>query len=194
MSAIAWGRVRLTPLDDADLEAVNRWQNDPYIRDQIMGFRGPVRLETTAEWIRNLAAQNLRSRVVFGIRLDDAIKGVAQLHGIDWVQRSALLGVFVGDAGDRGVGLGRAAVTLVLDYAFDGLDLQRIALEVMESNAAARRLYEALGFVQEGLAREAFLRAGAREDVALYGLLRREFTARLPADAHRLVSPAPQQG
>ena len=194
MSDVAWPRVQLTPLTNADLKTVNRWQNDPFIRDQIMGFRGPVRLETTEEWIRNLAAQNLKTRVVFGIRLDASLKGVAQLHGIDWIQRSAVLGVFVGDAEDRGLGLGRAAVTLILDYGFKGLDLQRVTLEVLASNAPARRLYERLGFVQEGLMREAFLRDGAREDVALYGLLQREFEVPPLDQAHRLVSSAAQQG
>ncbi|WP_068875084.1 MULTISPECIES: GNAT family N-acetyltransferase [unclassified Phenylobacterium] len=188
---IDWTRIALTPIEAEDLESVHAWQNDPEIRDLIMGFRGPVRRETTADWIRNLSDQNLKTRAVFAIRSDGAIRGVAQLHGIDWLQRSAILGIFVGDRNDRGAGLGRGAVALLLDYAFRGLDLHRVSLEVLASNGPARRLYEKLGFASEGVLRQAFLRAGVREDVALYGLLSSEWTFVPPAAARRLVSERP---
>lgn len=190
---VDWASLALTPLEAEDLDKVHAWQNDPEIRDLIMGFRGPIMRETTADWIRNLREENLKSRVVFAIRSGATIRGIAQLHGIDWLQRSAILGVFVGERGDRGSGLGRGAVALLLDYAFQGLGLHRVSLEVLASNAPARRLYERLGFSNEGLLREAFLRAGEREDVALYGLLRREWTFAPPAGAQRLVSAGPSR-
>jgi RimJ/RimL family protein N-acetyltransferase len=125
---------------------------------------------------------------VFAVRQQGALKGVAQLQSIDWVQRTAALGIYIGDPGDRGAGLGRAATCLVLDYAFHALDLHRVSLEVLASNATARRLYEQLGFTLEGALRQAYLRAGEREDVALYGLLSPEWTFAMPATAHRLVA------
>ena len=167
---------------------LNAWQNDPEIRDQIMGFRGPVRLETTGEWIAGINAQNLKTRTVFAIRRAGELAGVVQLHSIDWVQRTAMLGVYVGAPGDRGAGLGGAATSLILDYAFNGLDLYRVGLETLASNAAARGLYERLGFVNEGVLRQAFLRGGRREDVALYGLLKPDWIPDLPDTARRLVS------
>jgi UDP-4-amino-4,6-dideoxy-N-acetyl-beta-L-altrosamine N-acetyltransferase len=183
-----WTGTALTPIQAGDVERLNAWQNDPQIRDLIMGFRGPVRLETTADWIRNLADQNLKTRAVFAIRRDGEIKGVAQLQGIDWLQRNATLGVYIGEAGDRGAGLGRIATSLLLDYAFRGLDLGRVALEVIATNASARTLYEQLGFVLEGVLRSAYLSQGARQDVALYGILRSEWTTALPAEARRLTA------
>lgn len=191
MTAVMQGAaVVLAPIEEADLAKVNAWQNDPEIRDLIMGFRGPVRLETTAEWVRNIAEQNLKSRVVFAIRAAGAIRGVVQLHSIDWVQRTATLGIYVGEPGDRGAGLGEAAVALLLDYAFNGLDLHRVALEVIASNARARRLYERMGFVREGSLREAYQRGGRREDIELFALLKSEWSFAPPAGARRLTCPA----
>lgn len=46
-------------------------------------------------------------------------------------------------------GVGRALVCTLLDWA-DARGIVRVALEVVESNAAAIRLYEALGFEHEG--------------------------------------------
>jgi RimJ/RimL family protein N-acetyltransferase len=187
MAAVDWAPIALTPIEAGDLDKLHAWQNDPQIRDLIMGFRGPIRLEATADWIRNVSEHNLKTRAVFAVRQDGVLKGVAQLHTLDWIHRTALLGIYIGDAGERGAGLGRAATCLLLDYAFHGLDLHRVGLEVVASNVGARRLYEQLGFALEGLQRQAYLRAGAREDIALYGLLKPEWSFIPPDTAQRLV-------
>ncbi len=48
-----------------------------------------------------------------------------------------------------GQGLGRAALRLVMDYAFDVLGARRLFLDVFDDNPRARRTYRALGFVEE---------------------------------------------
>lgn len=186
--AIDWPQIALTPIQAVDVAMINAWQNDPAVRDLIMGFRGPVRLETTEAWFASVTHEALKTRAVFAIRRGGAIAGVAQLHTIDWVQRTALLGIYVAEPVERGAGLGRAATSLILDYAFHGLDLHRVGLEVLADNAPARRLYQTLGFIEEGLLRQAFLRAGVRQDVALYGLLRSEWDFVPPQDARRLIA------
>ncbi|MEL7657044.1 MAG: GNAT family protein, partial [Bacillota bacterium] len=69
------------------------------------------------------------------------------------------------------------ALRLLLRYAFDELNLYRVQLTVFSYNPGAIRLYEKLGFVREGVFREAVHRDGARHDMILYGLLRREWEA-----------------
>jgi RimJ/RimL family protein N-acetyltransferase len=182
-----WPALRLTPLEAGDAEPLNRWQNDQGIRDIIMGFRGPVQMETTAQWIESMRATNLKDRVVFAIRRDGVLKGVVQLHTIDWVHRKAILGVYVGDPGERGSGLGRAASSLILDYGFNGLDLERIWLEVIAPNTAAKHLYEQLGFVREGVLRSAYVLNGERVDIEHWGMLKAEHRSTLPPQANRLV-------
>jgi RimJ/RimL family protein N-acetyltransferase len=188
-AADVWDTVRLTPIAPGDIDRLNAWQNDPEVRDLTMGFRGPVLRQTTAEWIQTIIETNLKSRVVFAIRVGGAIQGVVQLHSIDWVQRSALLGVYVGDPSARGSGLGAAATALILDYGFNGLDLQRVWLEVLSTNLAAKRVYERLGFAHEGRLRSAYFLGGQRIDVDVYGLLQAEWTGGLPPNAHRLAPP-----
>ena len=182
-----WAGIVLGPLRSDDLATLHAWQNDPEVRDPIMGFRGPLQRETASAWIEQLRADNLRTRVVFGIYYSDVLKGVAQLHGIDWVHRTAAFGIYIGARSDRGAGLGFVASSLLLDYAFAALDLARVSLTVLAGNAATR-LYERLGFVREGLLRQAFFLDGQREDVACYAMLRREWPGALPPGAHRLVS------
>jgi diamine N-acetyltransferase len=54
-----------------------------------------------------------------------------------------------------GQGLGREALTLILDHAFGELDAHRVWLDVRPDNARARHLYAALGFEREGILRDA---------------------------------------
>jgi RimJ/RimL family protein N-acetyltransferase len=182
-----WANVALRPVESRDLAKLNAWQNDPETRDLIMGFRGPVRLESTEDWIRNMTEQNLKSRAIFAIGLGGEIAGIAQLQLIDWVLRTAMLGVYVGDRESRGGGIGEVAVSLILDYGFRALDMHRIGLEVIASNERAKGLYERLGFVREGVIREAYQRGGRREDVEVWGLLQGEWTFEPPPQAHRLT-------
>lgn len=181
-----WPDIRLTPLSLADADQMNEWQNDPDIRELLMGFRGPVSPETTREWVASLPAQNLKSRVVFGIREGDRLAGMVNLFGLDWLHRSAKLGLFIGSPADRGKGLGYAACALILDYAFAGLDLERVMLEVLSENPA-RRVYERLNFRLEGVMAKAYYYRGQRADVVIYGLLKPEWQWQPPPEAKRLV-------
>ena len=63
----------------------------------------------------------------------------------------------------------------VIRIAFDELSAHRLWLDVFEHNARARHLYESLGFVQEGVLREAFYRDGKHYSLILMSLLDREY-------------------
>jgi RimJ/RimL family protein N-acetyltransferase len=77
----------------------------------------------------------------------------------------------------------------LLSFAFATLNLHRVALRVFEDNAAARRVYEKVGFVLEGRQRDGDFREGAYRDVLLYAILRREWLARRSA-----TGPGPANG
>lgn len=182
-----WTRVKLTPLDIADLDLIYEWQNDPAIRDLTMGFRFPIQRETARAWLESIRNDNAKSRIVFGIRADGDLKGVVQLHTIDHYQRKALLGIYIGSHDERGKGLGYISTSLVLDYAFNGLDLRKVSLDVLSTNTGAIKLYEALGFVREGVKRADYFLDGVYLDTYFYGLMRDEFKKNIPATAHRLI-------
>jgi UDP-4-amino-4,6-dideoxy-N-acetyl-beta-L-altrosamine N-acetyltransferase len=184
---VGWSDIRLTPLEDGDVDTVYRWHNSPDVRDLTMGFRFPAHREGVSDWLKRLREGNGAAKAVYAIRKAGALVGSVQLNEIDQLHRKALLGIFVADPRQRGLGVGHVAACLILDFAFNGLDLARIELEVMSSNTGAMRLYERLGFVREGTKRSDYFLDGKRHDVAVYGLLREEFRAEIPHDANRLV-------
>ncbi|RJL33527.1 GNAT family N-acetyltransferase [Bailinhaonella thermotolerans] len=64
------------------------------------------------------------------------------------------VGLVIVDPAERGKGHAEAMVRHVVDHAFGELGLHRVELGVYVQNAGAIRVYERLGFVREGLARE----------------------------------------
>jgi ribosomal-protein-alanine N-acetyltransferase len=61
----------------------------------------------------------------------------------------ATLGILIGEASWRGLGVGFEVIQRVIDYSFDEFQLNRIQLGVNPSNLPAVRLYEKLGFKTE---------------------------------------------
>jgi ribosomal-protein-alanine N-acetyltransferase/ribosomal-protein-serine acetyltransferase len=62
-----------------------------------------------------------------------------------------------------------------VDHAFGELGLRRLDLRVFPDNAAARRCYEAAGFVQEGVECEALRIGTVHWDLVSMGMLRKEW-------------------
>jgi len=82
-------------------------------------------------------------------------------------------------ARDRGIGT--AATRLLIDYVFDEIDepapVNRIGLEVFAFNPRAIHVYERLGFVREGVLRDALYWDGAFHDAIVMSVLRRDRAA-----------------
>jgi RimJ/RimL family protein N-acetyltransferase len=79
---------------------------------------------------------------------------------------------------DRGRGIGRRALRLVLDRAFGELGAHRVWLDVKPHNERALRAYRAVGFVHEGVLRDALLTDGAYESLAIMSVLEHEWAER----------------
>ncbi|HEX4435439.1 MAG TPA: GNAT family protein [Solirubrobacteraceae bacterium] len=54
-----------------------------------------------------------------------------------------------------GQGLGRVTLEATLEHAFEHCEAHRVWLDVMLDNERARRLYESIGFLAEGIMRDA---------------------------------------
>jgi RimJ/RimL family protein N-acetyltransferase len=104
--------------------------------------------------------------------------GEAVLRNIDRQNRCAGFRISLGGSTLYGRGLGTRATLLVLDFAFGTLDLHRVELEVYEFNPRARRVYEKVGFVVEGVRRDALWWSGAWHSAVQMAILAAEWRAR----------------
>lgn len=118
----------------------------------------------------------------FAIEIDGQVVGDCGLHDNDRRSRVAALGIGIYDPEYVGKGYGRTAASLLLGWAFEIQNYQRIWLDTWHTNQRAIRCYQGLGFVEEGRLRRHLFVDGQHVDVVYMGLLRDEWRARQKGD------------
>lgn len=119
---------------------------------------------------------------------EERVIGDINLFEIDRRNRLAKLGLSIWRAEDRNRGYGSDAVAALVRWGFRELNLHRIELSVDPANARAIHVYEKLGFVREGVRRDAHFADGRYTDDLLMGLLDREYEAAQDARAEERLS------
>ena len=111
-----------------------------------------------AETTRAQAEDFYRSHVdhpcAWMIEADGQLVGHAGLNGLVPADARARLGIGLLNERYLGRGIGRQAIALVLQHAFDVMHLHRVDLRVLSYNTRAIRCYLACGFRHEGTERE----------------------------------------
>ncbi|MDV9174702.1 GNAT family protein [Streptomyces sp. W16] len=166
----------LRPFTESDADGIWQLIQDP----EVVRFTFEPSTELTPERLRSWYA----TRADQCDRLDLAVTdpatgellGEVVLHEWDPTARSCTFRTLIGPRG-RGRGIGTEATRLIVGYAFEQLGLHRIQLEVYGHNHRARRVYEKVGFVVEGVRREAQLRDGEWVDDVLMAILDHEWAA-----------------
>lgn len=139
--------------------------------------------EHSAQYIQLTQALAAKSEAIhLGIFYAGRVIGGAGLHDCNASVRSASIGYWI--AKDfEGRGFMRRCLSRLLDFAFDSWGLQRLELRCAKGNARSAVLAQRLGFVQEGLLRRAYSRAGVAEDLVVMGLLREEWKGQVRANS-----------
>ncbi|HKP37798.1 MAG TPA: GNAT family protein [Pyrinomonadaceae bacterium] len=167
-------RLALTQVTQADLPVLLEWINNR----ELVSFNAPYKPVSEREhheWFQSIQ-QRSDTRLFAIRRLGDAkLIGSCQLHTINPVSGSAELQIRLGDPAEFGQGYGTEAVRLLLKFGFNDLKLRRIYLQVFATNLRAIRVYEKVGFVREGVLRQAAYINGEYLDVVMMGILFDEY-------------------
>lgn len=118
------------------------------------------------------------NRLIFKAVDNDSGKvvGHIELDGFDSENQSAFISrVLVGQDVQRGHGVGQAIVLQLVNMVFSQLELNRLAVGVMDFNHPAIRCYEKCGFIHEGRYRDIVKYEGQYYSVVTMSLLRNEW-------------------
>jgi RimJ/RimL family protein N-acetyltransferase len=163
--------VRLRAPEESDADALNHLFGDPDVLAG-MTFAFPQSKAGYVEFIRS--SRGSESQVVFTIEtLDGEPLGTCDLRDIEPRARTAHTGIWIAKH-SWGKGYGTDAMRAMCRYGFRVLNLQRIELLVYETNPAAIRSYEKVGFRREGTLRRAQFLGGRHIDAFVMGLLAEE--------------------
>jgi len=179
--------VRLDALCPDDAPTLVAWERDT--AGTRLHLSNEVMPSTEAQWrarIDGMIADRRCYPFAIRRRSDDELVGEATLDGVDTTHRRAGLGISLA-AAHRGHGHGTEALGLLLAFAFDELNLHRVEIGVFSYNVRAVALYERLGFVHEGRARQWGRRDGVWFDLVHMGLLEPDWRAHLGAARPALI-------
>jgi len=170
-------RLRLRAVEREDLPRFVMWLNDPEVR-QFLLINLPLSMAQEERWFEAMTkAPPAEHVLVIEVREGDGWKpvGNTSLMDIDWTNRLAEVGIFIGEKAYWSQGYGREAMRLMLKHGFETLNLNRIWLRVYEHNRRGIRAYEHAGFKHEGRLRQGIYKDGRYYDVLLMSVLRSEW-------------------
>ena len=170
-------RIYLSPkgASDVEIEKFTEWLNDFQVTDYTDKSREIVTLLSEKEWLEK-AAKDDENRIFDIVDLNnDKLIGTVGLEKFNWIHRSAVLGIFIGDEDYRNSGYGAEAINLILEYGFKYLNLHSIRLNVLSINERAHKCYLKCGFKDTGKNREAIFINGKYYDELHMDILENEF-------------------
>ncbi len=143
--------VSLGPLRREWLPVYQHWLNDFDMLKQIDRRFRPHSAEWITTWYERHASATQDS-LIFTIiaRAEARPVGNIALQDVDYRNRTAEMGIYIGDPESRGQGYGSEATAMILEFAFRILGLQNVMLRVYEYNEAAIRVYTKSGFREIG--------------------------------------------
>ena len=167
-------RIYLSPRSSEDVERFTEWLNDFETTD----YTGRSGQLLTIEGEREYIQKNSNPEATFVIVTleEDQMIGTVGLEEIDAINRTATLGIFIGEKQYRNQGYGTEAIQLILDYGFNYLNLQNIKLDLMEFNERGLACYKKCGFREYGRRRKCKYVNGKYYDSIEMDVLKEEFT------------------
>jgi len=105
----------------------------------------------------------------------DRLVGFIWMDSIDWQARNAKIMYFIGKE-HWGKGYASEALSLICEFAFENMNLEKLYTFVHETNGASRTVLEKNGFMIVGrLRRHAYVPKHGYVDVLIYELLKEDW-------------------
>ena len=162
---------RLRELEEEDVKIINFWRNDTRVIDNLAAPFRYINVDVDENWFSAYMKQR-NNTVRCSILDDDILIGLVSLTNVDNINQTAQLHIMIGETNYWGKGAGTFAVREMVNHAFNNLNLQRIELEVLESNDKAIGLYKKCGFLVEGKKERCIFKKGTFQNMLIMAKLR----------------------
>lgn len=177
-------RLRLRAAEHSDISLFYKWINDPEVAENLV-FRFPMGLTEEENWFESMLRRPAEEHVnVIEIQLPSAVPDISPVWqaigntsfmSIAQYDRSAEIGIMIGEKQYWDRGYGTEAMRTMLKHGFNTLNFHRIWLQVYAKNKRGIRAYEKAGFSFEGTQREGHYQSGTYHDVHIMSILRQEW-------------------
>jgi RimJ/RimL family protein N-acetyltransferase len=162
--------VILRAAEMVDSELIRKWRFDPDNYDYFFEFI-PIGREQNEIWMKNSIQKQTEINFIIEKRESNVPIGMISLIDVDHRNQKCEVGrILIGDKDARRQGFGKDSIALLIEYAFNHLNMRKIYCEVFSDNLNAVSLYRELGFGEEGLLKEHVYKNGVFKNVILMAI------------------------
>jgi len=161
--------VNLRSLEETDLENIFNWLSDYDVTKLLFYRYYPPKIEKMKEEIKKEIKQDFEFAIIE--KKTDFHIGWAGIYEIDRINKNGEIRFFIGDKRFWGKGFTTECVSLLIDYAFNKLNLHRLYGGANIENIGSVKIFQKLGFHDEGISKDGFFRDGQYYDLVRFGLI-----------------------
>lgn len=162
----------LSELTPEDAVLIEKWHKDSEIIKNVGSFFDVFRCESSRQWF--IEGKHKYFYMIVDKSTNNPV-GYCDLYDINKKDKTALLGITIGEKVNRNKGYGTSAVQHLLNYAFEKLNLNNIMLTVKEFNLPAIKCYLKVGFNEIGRRHQSYLYENKFYDVVYMEILKENF-------------------
>jgi RimJ/RimL family protein N-acetyltransferase len=162
--------IYLRPITLEDTQDIIRWRNSDVVRPFFL-YQKPFTEEGHKKWLKEEIDTGKGYQFIACRREDDRPIGSAYLRDIEPECRKAEYGMFIGEPQEKGKGVGREMVQLVLDFGFTQLKLHKIFCRILADNMPSRKACINGGFREEAYLKDEEYVNGEYRDMVLLGAI-----------------------
>ena len=166
--------IYLSPFSEDDYISFTKWINDYETSIYLDQYSKIFTLEDEKDFVEKARKDDKVYLSIVKLSNDELIGNVS-LMNIDHINKTATLGIMIGKKDEREKGYGTEAINLLLDYAFNHLNLNNIMLELLDTNERAKKCYLKCGFKQLGIRRQSHYLNGVYHDSIYMQILKEDF-------------------
>ena len=143
--------MKLRQLNKSDLQKIMEWRNEQML---ILRQYKPLTMYNQEQWWEKLSTDP--HQIIFGIEDEPGdLIGYCGLVYIDWVNQRAEMSMIFKTIYSHDMEKHKEAIELLLEYAFEDINLNKITVEFFEARVGNYGLMiKEVGFVHEGTLRE----------------------------------------
>lgn len=164
-------KLQIRPLEKDDLDFIHTMRTNPEVMDY--WFKEPyATTESLTKWYESGQDSNLHRHFILNHMKEKV--GYLALYNINDRHRNAEFAIMF-DPAQQGNGYATKATRLIVEYAFNQLNLRKLYLYVDKVNEKAAHIYEKVGFRVEGDMREHYFVNGSYHDALLMSLFQEDY-------------------
>lgn len=165
-------KISIRKFERSDIPKKIEWINNPE-NNRYLHYDIPLEQEKTEKWFDKNKDRTDRYDAV--IVADGKPCGTIGLLQIDRKNCKAEYYIAMGETSLKGKGIATRASEMILDYAFNKLELNKVYLMTETENIAAQKLFEKVGFIKEGILHEDIISRRKYVDRYVYGICKRDY-------------------